>query len=628
MPPGKRTLPRAVLWDMDGTLVDTEPYWIECEYELVERFGNGAWTDDHAHALVGFDLRDSARYIQQHGAVDLDVDEIVNRLLDGVIARVRVKIPWRPGARSLLARLNDAGIPNALVTMSWRRFADAVVDALPAGSFTAVVAGDEVSNGKPHPEPYRAAARTLGVRARDCIAIEDSPTGVRSATAAGCVVIAVPHVVDVPDGPGHTRITSLREIDVPYLGSLVSRRRSRTMSSFVADAKARRIAYVAIAAIVGVAAVSAVGVWASRRDDKPPPPIDIPVQAWAPYWALDTSVASLTANAGLLHEVSPFWYEATGADTIVVSQYTSLAEAAAFETAAQAGSVRVTPSIVDAMPKGGMAALLADPTTRSAHVATIVDFVTTGGFAGIDIDYEKFAFSDGRDTWETTRPNWVSFIEELGARLHEDGRTLAVSIPPIYDGGRTESSGFWVYDYAAISNHVDQIRIMAYDFSVDEPGPIAPLDFVRNSVRAAKDVVDDDSKLILGVGTYGRNWLVATAGTCPADAAGAVTNITQGNVADLIAKRGVTPLRSAANGESSFAYDVVFEGSTTCTQTRQVNYIDALGTAERIDIARTERLGGVSLWALGFDDPTTWQAISSLARPHGIVVRATMLVQS
>jgi spore germination protein len=198
-----------------------------------------------------------------------------------------------------------------------------------------------------------------------------------------------------------------------------------------------------------------------------------------------------------------------------------------------------------------------------------------------------------------------------------------VSIPPIYDGSRTESSGYWVYDYAAISEHVDQIRIMAYDFSVDEPGPIAPLDFVGNSIRAAKEAVKDDTKLILGVATYGRNWLVATVGTCPADAAGAVTNVTQGNIADLIAKRGVTPLRNPTTGESSFSYDVIFEGATTCTQTRQVHYVDALGTAERIDLARTERLGGVSLWALGFDDITTWQAIGALARPAAAAAPST-----
>jgi hypothetical protein len=120
---------------MDGTLVDTEPYWIEREHELVREHGNGAWTDEHAHALVGFDLRDSARYISEHGQVDLPVDDIVNLLLDGVIERVRRRIPWRPGARELLADLRSAGVPCALVTMSWRRFADAVVEMLPPDSF-------------------------------------------------------------------------------------------------------------------------------------------------------------------------------------------------------------------------------------------------------------------------------------------------------------------------------------------------------------------------------------------------------------------------------------------------------------------------------------------------------------
>jgi len=202
---------------MDGTLVDTEPYWIEREHELVREHGNGAWTDDHAHALVGFDLRDSARYISLHGEVDLPVDDIVNLLLDGVIERVHRRTPWRPGARELLAELALAGIPCALVTMSWKRFTDAVVPSLPAGSFAAVVAGDDVTHGKPHPEPYLTAAARLGVDPRRCIAIEDSPTGVRSAVAAGCTTLAVPHVVDVPDVLGAHRLTTLAGVGVADL---------------------------------------------------------------------------------------------------------------------------------------------------------------------------------------------------------------------------------------------------------------------------------------------------------------------------------------------------------------------------------------------------------------------------
>jgi len=132
-----RRVPAAVLWDMDGTLVDTEPYWIAGEYELVAEHG-GTWGDEHAHAIVGMDLRDAAAYISEHGSVDLPVDDIVNRLLDGVTLRVREHVPWRPGARELLADLRSNGVPTALVTMSWRRFAEAVVEALPPDSFDVI----------------------------------------------------------------------------------------------------------------------------------------------------------------------------------------------------------------------------------------------------------------------------------------------------------------------------------------------------------------------------------------------------------------------------------------------------------------------------------------------------------
>lgn len=213
--------PAAVLWDMDGTLVDTEPYWIECEFELVARHGNGRWTDEHAHHLVGFDLRDSARYISEHGAVDLPVDDIVNLLLDGVIERVRRSVPWRPGARELLADLADHGVPCALVTMSWRRFTDAVVPLLPSGSFATVVAGDDVERGKPHPEPYLMAAARLGVDPSECVAIEDSPTGARSAQAAGCVTVAVPNAVAVPVEVAHVHLPTLVGVDTAVISDLL-----------------------------------------------------------------------------------------------------------------------------------------------------------------------------------------------------------------------------------------------------------------------------------------------------------------------------------------------------------------------------------------------------------------------
>ncbi|MFQ6172466.1 HAD family hydrolase [Oryzobacter sp. R7] len=202
------SLPAAVLWDMDGTLVDTEPYWIEAEHAIVEEHG-GTWSDEYAHQLVGNDLMVSAVFIKEHGNVPWEPERIIDELLVRVVGQVREHVPWRPGARELLGALAEAGVPNALVTMSWRSLADAVVSALPEGSFAAVVTGDEVEHGKPHPEPYWAAARLLGVEAGDCVAIEDSPTGVRSAVAAGVPTIAVPHVVAVPEIAGAVHLASL-----------------------------------------------------------------------------------------------------------------------------------------------------------------------------------------------------------------------------------------------------------------------------------------------------------------------------------------------------------------------------------------------------------------------------------
>lgn len=199
-PQGRPGAVKAVLWDMDGTLVDTEPYWIETEYDLARRHG-GTWSQEHALNLVGNDLLDSGRYIREHMGIDLEPAQIVEELLDGVIARVAESVPWRPGARELLEQLRVAGVPSALVTMSYRRLVEPVVAALAEGTFTTLVTGDLVSQGKPHPEPYLRAARDLGVSPRDCLAVEDSNTGARSAVAAGCrVVLCVPNHVPILDG--------------------------------------------------------------------------------------------------------------------------------------------------------------------------------------------------------------------------------------------------------------------------------------------------------------------------------------------------------------------------------------------------------------------------------------------
>jgi HAD superfamily hydrolase (TIGR01509 family) len=214
------TFPSAVLWDLDGTLVDTEPCWIEAEFALAEAYG-GTWSREHALNLVGNDLIASGRYIREHMGIDLEPSLIVEELLDRVIASVERSVPWRPGAVELLASLREHGVPCALVTMSYRRFVAPILAALPEATFAQVVTGDGVLHGKPHPEPYLKAARGLGVDPADCLAIEDSNTGARSAEAAGCAVLVVPNHVPVLPGDRRVFAESLRGLGVEDLPSQV-----------------------------------------------------------------------------------------------------------------------------------------------------------------------------------------------------------------------------------------------------------------------------------------------------------------------------------------------------------------------------------------------------------------------
>lgn len=186
--------PHAVLFDMDGTIIDSEPYWIAAENELVEEFG-GSWTTEQAYELVGSGLWNTAKVMQAAG-VELDADEIVARLSDRVLRDLTRSVPWRAGVRELFREILDAGVPCALVTMSLRANAEALSAAvtreLGRNVFQAIVAGDDVEDPKPHPEAYLRGAELLGVDPRNCVALEDSGYGATSAFVAGAITIGVP----------------------------------------------------------------------------------------------------------------------------------------------------------------------------------------------------------------------------------------------------------------------------------------------------------------------------------------------------------------------------------------------------------------------------------------------------
>lgn len=194
--------PAAVLWDMDGTLIDSEPLWLDVEVAMLSRY-EIELTDEVRDQLIGSGLRAAAQLFQGLG-VAMSVDEILDEWTRGVIAGLHELGPaWRPGALELLADLRAQGVPSALVTMSVRPIADAVLQLLPEGSFVAVVAGDEVANEKPHPEPYHLGAAAVGVPIEACVALEDSLPGVTSARASGAVAIGIPNLLGLEGSPAH-----------------------------------------------------------------------------------------------------------------------------------------------------------------------------------------------------------------------------------------------------------------------------------------------------------------------------------------------------------------------------------------------------------------------------------------
>jgi HAD superfamily hydrolase (TIGR01509 family) len=212
--------PTAVLFDMDGTLIDSEPVWFETEVRLLAGYGFELGPEHWPHVL-GQPSEISSRYLLGVSGVPLSWQELAERIESGVVARLSEGLELLPGAKELLVELQAAGVPAALVSASSRRIVDACIGAIGADFFRHTVSGDDVTRPKPDPQPYLRAAELLGVDPADCVVIEDSPVGTAAGAGAGCRVLAVPHEsVTVPDLPRVTKASSLEGVDLAYLSAL------------------------------------------------------------------------------------------------------------------------------------------------------------------------------------------------------------------------------------------------------------------------------------------------------------------------------------------------------------------------------------------------------------------------
>jgi HAD superfamily hydrolase (TIGR01509 family) len=211
----------AVLFDMDGLLVDTEPLWFETEAEVMARLG-ATWTKADQEQLLGGSMESTVGYLLAKATRPAPPREVARWMIEGMLKRAAEgRIVVRPGARELVNEVAVAAIPYALVTGSQRQFTDAVL-ASTGFRFPVTVCGDDVTATKPAPDPYLLAAKLLDADPANCVALEDSPNGVASATSAGCHVIAVPSLLGIPAAPGRLVVHSLREVTVQTLRALVA----------------------------------------------------------------------------------------------------------------------------------------------------------------------------------------------------------------------------------------------------------------------------------------------------------------------------------------------------------------------------------------------------------------------
>ena len=392
---------------------------------------------------------------------------------------------------------------------------------------------------------------------------------------------------------------------------------------------------VAVLAVLALSAPVALVVPSADAATATPRPI---VSGWGYFQSPSAaSVTSVTANADLFSDVSPFWYQATwdGTAPRVTTNGTYAANKDYVLPTLKATGVPVIPAVVDGTSKGVMATILGDATKRGLLVAQLVALAVDNGFDGVDLDFEGFAFTDGRASWPTTKPRWQTFVTELSAAMHAQGKLLAITTPPIYDSQETDTSGYWVYDWAGIASSVDRLRVMTYDYSVSG-GNIAPFPWVEKVVAFAVTQVPS-TKIQVGVPAYGRNAYKSVVGTCPVAMPSdwnRVVSFSAANAAGALPLAGPTSSQfqtttlartqavrtwSTTYQEYSFNYQITYTGldangkSTKCTTTRAGWYDEAKAAVARAQLVGKYRLRGIAQWTVGGEDAAQWSPLRDYA---------------
>lgn len=323
----------------------------------------------------------------------------------------------------------------------------------------------------------------------------------------------------------------------------------------------------------------------------------------------------LFKNKDLMKEILPFWYSLKSPTLIQDNYITGNPSWPMVDTVCliRRAGLQVIPTMTDGTEKLVLSGYLANSTTRTTLVKTILDLVMKNGFDGIDLDYEGFAFVDENTTWNKTAPFWVAFIKELSIALHSNNKLLSVTSPYVYDPIEKQK-GYFVYAWAEIASSIDRLRIMTYDYSVAKPGPNGPIDWVEKTVRYAISIMPS-SKVFVGLPGYGRDWITAVAGKCPVSAPPGITagakaaTFLMVNAERKASIDNAVPVFDEKTSEVTYSYTQIYNGltatgsATTCSVSRTVWFQNERSYAERMAFVAKYRLGGAALWTLAMESP-------------------------
>ncbi|CAB4721914.1 MAG: hypothetical protein F2691_00375 [Actinobacteria bacterium] len=375
--------------------------------------------------------------------------------------------------------------------------------------------------------------------------------------------------------------------------------------------------------------------------DNPPRKI---MTGWVPYYSMKTALPDVLNNIDLIKEVMPFWYtlkfDGKAKVAVVTDLYAPANPSVPISeplNAMRNAGLSIIPTVTDGTDKLVLAGLLKNPVSRTQIVSAIMNLVRTNNYDGIDLDFEGFAFVDGNATWASTAPSWVAFVKELSVALRAEKKILSVSTPYVLNPNDAQK-GYFVYAWAAIASSIDKLRIMTYDYSVSKVGPLGPITWAERTVQYAVSIMPA-SKVFVGVPGYGRDWVTAVTGVCPANVVNSVkagakaATFVMRDAAALAATYGAVPRYDEKFGEMTFSYQKVYNGTTatglatSCTASRTAWYQDARGWALRAALVTKYRIGGITAWTFGMEEPLAMESIRQVAKeiaPDQVTVSASI----